>query len=178
MALEASKKGLPETAIEYLKRGIELNPKDGRLHYMLSAEHAQIGMYDQAIQGMELAVALDPTLHTAQFQLGLLHLTSGRTDQAYAAWAPLDDLGEDNFLYLFKSGLEHLARDEFEPCIAMLQKGISLNQTNTFLNTDMQRVINDVQKKIQDQSHLPPDDDTTPTSGHHAFISAYTNPKG
>ena len=178
LALDATKKDNSESSIEYLKRAIELSPNDGRLHYMLAAEHAQIGMFNEATQEMTLAVQLDPSLHTAHFQLGLLHLTSGRVEQAITAWTPLDALGEDNFLFLFKSGLEHLARDEFAPCIDKLKRGITLNTLNTALNNDMQRVINDIQDKVTDTPTLPPDNDSQPpTAGNHAFITAYTNPK-
>lgn len=176
LALDASKKDQTESAIEYLKRAIELNPDDARIHYMLAAEHAQIGMYNEAAQEMERAVQLDPTLYTAHFQLGLLHLTCGRVEQAIAAWAPLDALSEDNFLFLFKSGLEHLARDEFGPCIDKLKRGIELNTLNQPLNNDMQRVITDIQDKVKDSPILPLNDDNqSPSSAGHAFISAYTN---
>lgn len=175
LALEASKKDKTESAIEYLKRAIELKPNDGRIHYMLAAEHAQIGMYNEAVDEMTKAVQLDPTLHTAHFQLGLLHLTSGRPEFAFEAWAPLNALGEGNSLYLFKAGLEHLARDEFDLCIDFLERGISLNKLNEPLNNDMRRVINDVKERTKD---LPPPDSPPPTEpGSHAFISAYTNTK-
>lgn len=173
LALDASKKGQTESSIEYLKRAIELSPEDGRIHYMLAAEHAQIGMFNEAAQEMEHAVQLDPTLYTAHFQLGLLHLTSGRVEQATTAWAALDALSEDNFLFLFKSGLEHLVRDEFAPCIDKLKRGIELNTLNQPLNLDMQRIITDIQEKTQDTP--PPEEDNQPPSSGHAYISVYTN---
>lgn len=178
LAMESSKKDNTESAITYLKRAIELKPEDGRAHYLLAAEHAQIGMYDQAVEEMEHAVRLDPTLHTASFQLGLIHLTSARIDQAIAAWAALNELGENNFLYLFKTGLEHLIRDEFDQCVAYLERGIKLNNINLALNNDMQRVITSTQEKVKELGLQPPPDDQPPPTGtHHAFISAYTNSK-
>lgn len=176
LAIDASKKDQNESAIEYLKRAIELSPEDARIHYMLAAEHAQIGMYTEAIQEMERAVQLDPKLYTAHFQLGLLQLSSGQVDRAIAAWEPLDALGEDNFLFFFKSGLIHLARDEFGPCADKLKRGMELNTQNQALNNDMQRVINDIQDKIKSTPTPSSDDDhQPPSSANHAFISAYTN---
>lgn len=177
LAIEASTKDKAEAAIEYLKRAIDLKPNDGRIHYMLAAEHAQIGMFNEATEEITRAVELDPSLHTAHFQLGLLHLTSGRPEMAYDAWVPLDALSEDHFLYLFKSGLEHLARDEFEQCVEKLTRGIALNKLNEPLNNDMRRIINDVQAITKDIPP-PPDGATIPAaSGGHTFISAYTNTK-
>jgi len=178
LAIESSKKDNTESTINYLKRAIELNPDDGRTHYLLAAEHAQIGMYDQAVEEMEHAVRLDPSLHTASFQLGLIHLSSARIEQAIAAWAPLNALGENNFLYLFKTGLEHLIRDEFDQCVAYLERGIKLNSINPALNNDMQRVITSTQEKVKELGLQPPSDDLPPPTGtSHAFISAYTNTK-
>ena len=178
LAIDASSNEKTETAIEYLKRAIDLNPNEGRIHYMLAAEHAQIGMFNDAIEEMTRAVQMDPSLHTAHFQLGLLHLSSGRPEMAFEAWAPLDALGEDNFLYLFKSGLEHLARDEFDQCMEKLTHGIALNRLNEPLNNDMRRVIDDVQKKTKDLTPTTTDDAVPHAApGAHAFISVYTTPR-
>src|SRR5262245_28502601 len=114
LALKASGEKGHEQSITYLKRALELKPDEGRLHYMLAAEHAQMGLYDRAAEEMAKAVELDPSLVTAHFQVGLLHITSGRVAQAEAAWRPLDKLGEDHFLRLFKTGMLHLVRDEFK----------------------------------------------------------------
>ena len=178
LAIESSKKDNSESAITYLKRAIEINPNDGRSHYLLAAEHAQIGMYEQAVEEMAHAIQLDPTLHTASFQLGLLHLTAGHIEQAISAWDALNTLGEDNFLFLFQSGMTHLIRDEFDLCIEKLERGIKLNNVNPMLNNDMQRIINEAQIKVNELGQQPPPDDTPPSAGtHHAYISAYTNVK-
>lgn len=144
LAIRASESNRHEDALGFLKRAIDQSPDDAKLHYMLGAEHAQIGLYDRAAEEMAKAVALDPKLHTAHFQLGLLHITSGRVPEADGAWKALDSLGERHPLYLFKTGLLHLVRDEFEQCQDMLKRGIALNNFNEALNRDMQRVLDDV----------------------------------
>lgn len=148
LAIRASESNRHEDALSFLKRALDQAPNDAKLHYMLGAEHAQIGLYDRAAEEMAKAVALDPALHTAHFQLGLLHITSGRVPQADAAWKALDALGEENPLYLFKTGLLHLVRDEFEQCSSFLKRGISLNTFNQALNNDMQRVLDDVAARM------------------------------
>jgi tetratricopeptide (TPR) repeat protein len=148
LALRASNENRHEEAIAYLKQAIELSPGNAKAHYMLGAEHAEIGLYDRAAAEMAKAVQLDPGLVTAQFQLGLLHITSARVQEAEEAWKPLDKLGANNPFYLFKTGMLHLARDEFEACIEALEKGIALNQQNPALNNDMRRVIDDVRAKF------------------------------
>lgn len=144
LALDASQKNQHEQTLGYLKQAIEIDPKNAKVHYLLGAEHAQIGMYDRAVEDMTRAVQLDPGLVTAHFQLGLLHITSGRVAEAVKAWKPLDTLGNDNPLFLFKTGMEHLARDEFDRCVECLTKGIALNKANEALNNDMRRIIDEV----------------------------------
>jgi tetratricopeptide (TPR) repeat protein len=148
LALRASDQNRHEEAISYLKRALDISPDNAKAHYMLGAEHAEIGLYDRAAEEMAKAVKLDPTLVTAQFQLGLLHITSARVKEAEETWKPLDKLGPNNPFYLFKTGMLHLARDEFDACIETLEKGIKLNQQNAALNNDMRRVIDDVKAKF------------------------------
>lgn len=175
LALRASNENHHEEAINYLKQAIELAPKNAKAHYMLGAEHAEIGLYDRAAEEMAKAVDLDSNLVTASFQLGLLHVTSARVKEAEEAWKPLDKLGEDNPLYLFKKGMLHLVRDEFEECIATLEKGISLNTFNEALNNDMRRVVNDA-RSARDGKTPKRDaasEATPPKMGTHVLLSAY-----
>jgi tetratricopeptide (TPR) repeat protein len=178
LALDASNKDNPESAITYLKRALDLEPADARVHYLLGAEHAQIGMYDKAAEEMAHAVSLNPQLYTAHFQLGLLHLTSGRTEEALHAWTALDALDENNFLFIFKCGLSHLIRDEFQACIECLERGIAANTVNPALNNDMLRVISEVRVRIAALPAAGHEIGSSATDiGHHVFISAYTNTK-
>jgi len=155
LALRAADQNRHEEAITLLKRALALAPGDARLHYMLGAEHAQIGMYERASEEMSAAVELDPSLNTAHFQLGLLHLTSGRVPQAERAWKPLDALEPNNYLRLLKTGLEHLARDEFSESADFLRRGIAANQVNATLNVDMQRLLQTVEEKIGSATASP-----------------------
>lgn len=175
LAMRASEANRHEESISYLKRALDLSPRNGKIHYMLGAEHAQIGLYDRAAEEMAKAVELDPTLHTASFQLGLLHITSGRVELAEAAWKPLDTLGPDHPLYLFKTGLLHLARDEFEPCAEALNRGISLNRLNEPLNNDMRRILADVDKHLGKPAEANPSQPSPEKSApsNHVLLSAY-----
>jgi Flp pilus assembly protein TadD len=176
LALLASNQDKHEESISYLKRAQNQSPKEGKIFYMLGAEHAQIGLYDRAAEEMAKAVELDPNLHTASFQLGLLHMTSGRVDQATKAWLPLDTLGSQHPLYLFKTGLLHLARDEFEPCMDNLREGIQLNNMNEALNRDMSRVISDVEKLLgtaKPTAAPPVSGAKQDSAANHVLLSAY-----
>jgi tetratricopeptide (TPR) repeat protein len=173
LALKASGEASHEQSITYLKRALALRPDEGKLHYMLAAEHAQMGLYERAAEEMAKAVELDPSLVTAHFQLGLLHVTSGRVEQAEAAWRPLDKLGRDHFLHLFKSGMLHLVRDEFKESAACLERGIQANNFNEALNNDMRKVLRDVQERLGKQPEAQNEVPARPLPGAGRVLSAY-----
>jgi tetratricopeptide (TPR) repeat protein len=172
LAIRASESGQHEESLSCLKRALEQAPKNGKIHYMLGAEHAQIGLYDRAAEDMAKAVELEPELYTAHFQLGLLHITSGRVAQAESVWTALDKLSPDHPLYLFKTGMLHLARDEFDQCAQNLKRGISLNTSNAALNNDMQRILGEIDKTSGPTGTAPavPPKVAPPA---HSLLSAY-----
>ena len=156
LALYAMRHDRHDEAISLLRRAIEASPGNAPAHYLLGAEHAQIGLYDRAVAEMAESVRLDPSIPAAHFQLGLLHLTAGRASEAEAAWQPLDRLAADNPLRLFKSALLHLVHEEREQCIEELQAGIARNQLNEALNDDMRRLLADLQSR-QSGARAPAD---------------------
>ena len=180
LAIRSSQASQHEEAISYLKRALEGEPDNAKVHYMLGAEHAEIGMYDRAAEEMAEAVKLDPDLVVAQFQLGLLHITSGRVNEAQQAWQALDSLGDQHPLYLFKTGMLHLAKDEFDACIQNLEKGISLNNANEPLNKDMQRIIDnvkDIQPSSQTEINAADAENTPKKAKSNILLSAYNSDK-
>ena len=182
LAIHASQQNQHEETIRYLKQALELSPDNGKVHYLLGAEHAEIGLYDRAVEDISQAVKLDPSLITAHFQLGLLHITSGRAEEAIKAWKPLDKLDSKNPLYLFKTGMQHLAQDEFDQCIANLTQGITLNTMNEALNKDMQRIIDEIkihksQRPLSEKTNAKQSAKLDNTSGGHVLLSAYRNNK-
>lgn len=173
LAWAAGDQGQTDRAIALLKQAVEEAPNDARCHYLLGAEYAQIGMYERAMTQMQEAVELDPELHAARFQLGLLQLTSRNVEAAQETWTPLEMLGPRHAYALFKTGLLHLARDEFAAAVRCLQDGLAANDFNAPLNTDMQKILDQVVPMAQQQ---PDEAVSQPGAGSadHLFINAYT----
>ena len=140
LALRANEQADTEKTIGYLKQVLSAEPENGMALYLLGAQHAQMKMYGRAIAEMEQAIEVEPNIPaTAHFQLGLLYLTSGAVPESLRAWLPLDQLGENDALFLFKRGLVHLIQDEFPECIENLEKGIAVNVLYPALSIDMQK---------------------------------------
>ena len=78
----------------------------------------------------------------------------------------------DHPLYLFKTGLLHLAQDEFNECVLNLKRGIQLNAANPALNNDMQRILGDLEKNINSTpATTPVKNKLAPPA--HSLLSAY-----
>jgi Tfp pilus assembly protein PilF len=143
LAVKAMRSGRDDDALQLLQRAIERYPQDGNPHHLRGAILASRHQPAQAIEAMTQALTLNPQLVGARFQLGLLHFTSGNVFEAQSVWQPFENLDERHPLRLFKSGMLHLAKDEFEDCIALLEQGIALCDTES-INKDMRRVIEKV----------------------------------
>jgi tetratricopeptide (TPR) repeat protein len=180
LALHAVGQNTPDKAIAFLKRLLSIEPDNGKAHYLMGAVHAEIGMHTQAAEEMTCALDLEPDLHTARFQLGLLNLTSGKVDEAEQVWTGLDILGDQDPLYLFKKGMLHLVKDEFEQCVELLKAGIEVNTFNEDLNSDMRRVIIDAEKATAQQPTVDTEDADNPVAadGRHILLSVYQNKDG
>jgi len=174
LGLYAAQRDEPQQAIECLKRCLELNPQSAPATYMLGALYAQIGLYDRAKLTLARAIELNPTEHTASFQLGLLYLTSGELELARATWSRLDVLPAENFLNLFREGIQALVADEFTRCAELLARGIAANSLNNALNDDMGRLRASAEAAAaRPGTILPNAEPASPLSSGSHFLSQY-----
>jgi len=186
LALRAMEQDRDDDAIRMLKQALLLEPESGILHHLLGAMYAQIGMIDRAVEEMTQACAYNPQLDMARFQLGMLHFTSANIDAATAAWAPLLERPEDDPLWLFVSGLERLARDEFEVSIDLLSRGLERNTEHPSLNSDMQMVREMAQQALAERraggtagsAAAAASADAPADAGKHVLLSGYQGLSG
>jgi hypothetical protein len=78
-------------------------------------------------------------------------MMTGDLDQAHRAWIPLDQLGEDDALRVFKDGMTRFLDENYEEAIAFLKRGIELNEASESLNDNMERVIEQAQAALEAQ---------------------------
>lgn len=179
LALKAMADQRDADAMALLKRGVALDPQDGRLQYLLGAMHAQVGMYERAIEELQRAVVLAPDLDMAHFQLGMLLITRGDIVGARDTWAVLDRLEAGHPLNLFRDGMTKLVEDDFDGCVQSLRRGIEANHEHEALNRDMQRVIEAAEAA---RDGRPPAAGTVPDAGadtdpaQHVLLAGYRPP--
>lgn len=180
LALRAMDADNNEEAITYLKRALVLAPNEGRLHFLLGAVHAEIGLDERAIAELTRAAQLAPELHTAHFQLGTLLLKHGEVDRATQAWRPLDVLDRNHPLYLFKSALTRLAEGDYAQCIAELKQGIARNDENEFLNVEMREVLAKTEALLAEEAQSAAGAAAPlkhkEEAAHHVLLAGYQQP--
>jgi len=173
LAINVSTAGDSGTAIAYLKEAVSRSDATGAAHYLLGAEYAQIRLYDRAMDEMEAAIALEPALWTARLQLALLYLGANQEERAGDALRPLAELGDDPALQRFAEGLLALIAADLNGALKLLADGIERNAANPALNGDMQRIIDEIGRRLEAAPQATDDGDQGDDQSDHILLSAY-----
>ena len=152
-ALRVSQANDGPTAIKLFQNALAINPQSATTYCLLAAEYITLGQVTESEAAYANALMLAPEFHLARFQMGLPQFTSARVSVALLTWQPLLTLPDENALKLFVMGFAHMAQDDFEIAINYFERGIMLNADIPPLNTDIQRVIADI-NGLQDKSSL------------------------
>lgn len=145
LALHAVQKGDHHAALLYLKNVLELQPDNSAAHYLMAAEHAELGLLERAAEGMAESLLLDPGLDIARFQLGLLKLQLDRIPEAAEAFGTLVQVSTDTSLREFASGYMALIAEDKALAIPHFAAGLELCDNNLALKQDMTRVLDSLQ---------------------------------
>jgi tetratricopeptide (TPR) repeat protein len=174
--------------LSLLTRSAQTYPDDHRILLLLAGVQAQAQKFDCAEATYIDILRTSPHYAIARFQLGLLQFTSSRPAAAFATWKPLDQLDENDPLWLFKRAFEYLAQDQFAAAVHYLRQGIACNSSNPPLNEDMRLLLARISETsgIKDETsdrteagHTNGNVDETPASAPaseaHFLVSAYRN---
>ncbi|HEY2345496.1 MAG TPA: tetratricopeptide repeat protein [Xanthomonadaceae bacterium] len=139
LALDAIRGDRDADAVVMLKTLLEREPGHVYAHYLLAAQHAQLGMMAQAEAGFRAVVAMAPEFAVARFQLAQLLLVTGRAGEARQCFATL--LGHPDAMGAFARALMAAAVDDRDGSIRELQAGLALPQPIPALAADMKRLL-------------------------------------
>jgi tetratricopeptide (TPR) repeat protein len=155
------------TALAQIEHLLSRFAEDPRLYFLKGSLLIGQKRFLGAHQALQRALEIEPGYDLARFQLGFFELTSGEAEAAIETWQPLMALPDGNWLRLFAQGLQHLAADRFEQCVALLRAGIAANSDNAPLNADMELIIDKCSEPIAGSpsvSNDAPDTDVSATS--------------
>lgn len=161
--------------LQYIDQLLARYPDDPRLHFMRGSVLAGKQRPIEAHASLSKAVDIAPDFALARYQLGFFELTSGEADRALSTWGPLLMLPNDNYLRTFVEGLTHLIRDEFDDAIAMMRKGIGLNQDNMPMNHDIELLIAECERLRANKSGAPGDDDGEAQSATSFILGQFSS---
>lgn len=170
LAMHASKKGDSHAALTYLKEALLMEPESATAHYLMAAEHAEIGLSQRAIDGMTNTLRLDPGLDIARFQLGLLYLQSGDISSANECFTHLTSTAKDESLIAFSKAYIHLAEEKVGDAIHAIREGLS-GCTNAHLKSDMERVLDSLHS--QPTAHTDVSSSSDAKHGSKLMLAAY-----
>lgn len=171
IALDALNQDRHADAVSMLKTLVERDPKHVFGHYLLAAEHMQLGMVERAEEGFRTAVALAPEFPMARFQLGQLYLIKGDAGSAKATLTPLLALPANVALAAYARGLVAAADEDIEAAIRELQAGLACEQEIPVLAADMQRVLDNLLALRGGAAPMAPS--ATPGTAAPLYLSNY-----
>ena len=152
LSLSAMSAARDAEATELLKALVERDPNHAYGHYLLAAQHAQLGLMDRAEAGFRTATTLAPVnFPMPRFQLGQLLLLKGEANEAREMLAPLVQAGDS--LATYAAALTDLAVEDVPSAIQHLQQGLELPQTIPALEQDMVRLLQQLREREQNEEY-------------------------
>jgi tetratricopeptide (TPR) repeat protein len=146
LALHASAKGEHHACMTYLKKALRQQPKNAVAIYLLSAQHAELGLFERAITGMISALEIQPQLEIARFQLGLVLADRNRSAEATLQFSIL--LRSLNpAIRAYSEAMTALLDDNTALAQDKLTLGLSHGAPHSALSTLMRRFLDNLSKK-------------------------------
>jgi len=148
MSLAAMNASRDEEAMGLLATLMEREPEHAQGIYLLSAQHAQLGMLDEAEAGFRKAAALAGNdFPMPRFQLGQLLMVQGKADEAIDVLLPLTNAA-DPALRAYANAFIALAGQQVADAIAALREGLQHPQSIPVLADDMRRLAADLERSL------------------------------
>jgi len=143
LSLDAISNARDEDAVVLLKVLVNRNPAHAMGHYLLAAQHAQLGLFERAESEFRRTAELAPDFAMARFQLGQLLLVKGDAEGAVSQFNAVGDY--DPALRAYAEGLAALATQQPDTALSALRRGLALPQAVAALTGDMQRLADQLQ---------------------------------
>ena len=170
LALDAMNTGRDAESVAMLKTLTERDPGNAYGHYLLAAQHAQMGLMDRAEMGFKAAVACGLEIPAARFQLGQLLLLKGENAEAHQVLAGLRGVGGSMGEYA--QALMALAAGEITTAMGHLRDGLEQPQDIPALTDDMRRLLAALADQPGSQPQDPQGENATP-AGASLFLTNY-----
>jgi len=127
-AIERLRNNKVHDAFAYLRRAIELAPRNPDLWVNLGALYGSQDDFNSAVEAYDVAVALDPFNRTALAGLARSHRSLGNVARAEAFDARARKYLESNAYFHLANAQAAYLRGEFEPALASVNRALALER--------------------------------------------------
>lgn len=169
LALDAMNTGRDAESVVMLKTLTERDPGNAYGHYLLAAQHAQMGLIDRAEMGFRTAVNSGLEIPAARFQLGQLLLLKGENGEARQVLSGLQTEA-GNALGDYAKALMALAEEDVVVGIGHLRNGLQQHQEIPALADDMRRLLASLEAQANEAESTA---ESTALAGASLLLSNY-----
>ncbi len=131
----------PLEAETMMRKAVEADPKNIRVHFELGKIYTQTKKYAQAIDAYQNAVALNPNFSDAFFNLGFIYATTGNYKEAESVFTRVVNL-KPTYLdkALFNLALVQERLEKKQESLANLKKALTVRPENKKIQTYLKQV--------------------------------------
>jgi tetratricopeptide (TPR) repeat protein len=116
-----------DSAIEYIKKALELNPSNAEAYTNLGNAYKNKGLLDKAVISYEKAIKLKPSLAMAHNNLGSTLQEKGRLDEALTCYQRAIKLDPNLVMAYNNLGVALIDKGQLDEAISRYQKAIIIN---------------------------------------------------
>lgn len=175
LAIHATQTNQHHAALEYLHKSLELSPENPIAIFLLSAEYAELGLYNRAIAGMEKTIELDPNIEMAFYQLALLYMQQGLVEKCPPLWEHLKEESQEACVRLFSEGMLLLDENK-EEAVSLIIKASETPTSNTFLQKSIESIRNNIVAATNDEQQSSAPEESSDNI-HALFLNVYKDSK-
>ncbi|BCE02738.1 hypothetical protein [Marinicellulosiphila megalodicopiae] len=141
-----------ESALSLGKRAVISFPENNIIRFILASVQSDIGLYEQAQKDYLHCLDADPEFHLARFQLALMYWNHSHQTQSVDEFQQIANSEQETFLNHFSRGFIQLSENNLSEAKTHFQTGMTNNLLLPDLNTDIQKLINNLETNKTDNN--------------------------
>jgi tetratricopeptide (TPR) repeat protein len=134
-------KGMPDEAISFYLKAIEIEPKFAEAHNNLGNAYRKKGRRDEAIQHYRSAIALDPGSPAAYFHLGIVFQENGESNASAQCYRKALELDPEHSRALLNLGVCLDSRGMPEEALLCYQRALELDPTDPIAHYNLGNIF-------------------------------------
>ena len=122
--------GTADVGLVFVKRGLELHPRDPELHHYLESLYEYMSRLDEAIRSYQTALRFgrgQPLPARYWLRLGFAQFTAGRVEEAEESYDAAQAIDMDSAEVYYRLGKLRFAMHRYSEAESLLERAVQLN---------------------------------------------------